>query len=422
MYWKQPRLRPKQVSLVFPRSAKRKYITMEIDFGGFNNVRQGIEVVLGAALLTGRTLVLPPARGWYLINWGPKKRDQSGSDNSGATSSISDFFDVNDLKKYIDVITTEEFFNRERQRFGIPARFTAQNIAHGNSPDLQPFDKWWRAQNKHVAVMAEWNPMASVIMWPSKAAVKASNALGRLPQNGQAFLAGRREQEYTRAQKEADVLLFPMDYTKGWRFLGQIASWALFAQQAQDKVFKGFFRDGVHYVPEVYEVAAQIVAKLGGFGAFSSAHVRRNDLQYKEVFISGDKTAQHVTNLLKPGESLYIATDELAPGFFKALSQGRKVYRWHDFVKPKGLIEPRAVSYRIGGLIEQVICAAGRVFIGTPQSTFTGFIPRLRGYMDAADKNTYFHTEMNVKLKMYAPWDTTPNFMRESSTMWEDAR
>jgi len=62
------------------------------------------------------------------------------------------------------------------------------------------------------------------------------------------------------------------------------------------------------------------------------------------------------------------------------------------------------------------------VFVGTPQSTFTGFIPRLRGYMDAPDKNMYFHTEHNDKPKTYKPWDTTPNFMHESSTMWEDAR
>ena len=62
------------------------------------------------------------------------------------------------------------------------------------------------------------------------------------------------------------------------------------------------------------------------------------------------------------------------------------------------------------------------MFVGTPQSTFTGFIPRLRGYMDAPDKNMYFHTEHNDKPKTYKPWDTTPNFMHESSTMWEDAR
>jgi hypothetical protein len=35
--------------------------------------------------------------------------------------------------------------------------------------------------------------------------------------------------------------------------------------------------------------AAAIVTKLGGFGTYTALHVRRNELQYKEVFISADQ-------------------------------------------------------------------------------------------------------------------------------------
>jgi hypothetical protein len=31
------------------------------------------------------------------------------------------------------------------------------------------------------------------------------------------------------------------------------------------------------------------VTKLGGFGTYTALHVRRNELQYKEVFISADQ-------------------------------------------------------------------------------------------------------------------------------------
>src|SRR5262249_4168894 len=40
--------------------------------------------------------------------------------------------------------------------------------------------------------------------------------------------------------------------------------------------------------------------------------------------------------------------------------------------------------------VEQEVCAAARVFVGTRLSTFSGYITRLRGYRRAEDTGSYF--------------------------------
>eukprot|EP00966_Prymnesium_polylepis_P081175 1880556-Prymnesium_polylepis.1 len=93
-------------------------------------------------------------------------------------------------------------------------------------------------------------------------------------------------------------------------------------------------RDGVVYVDAVWDVASRVVAHLGAF-RYSALHVRRNDLQYKHVFVSANATLAHVAPLLDAGEPLYIATDEARPEFFDALRRRHpRLYQWHDLFGP----------------------------------------------------------------------------------------
>ena len=70
--------------------------------------------------------------------------------------------------------------------------------------------------------------------------------------------------------------------------------------------------------------------------------------------------------------------------------------------------------------MEQLICAAGRAFVATEHSTFSGFIPRLRGYMGAPDTQIYFNT-----YRYFGPSDDHAeiegqNYMREFPALWEE--
>ena len=62
-------------------------------------------------------------------------------------------------------------------------------------------------------------------------------------------------------------------------------------------------RDHVRYVDKVFDIAARVVAQLGPF-AFSSLHIRRNDLQYKKAYAAAATTFENSKALLRSGEPL----------------------------------------------------------------------------------------------------------------------
>ena len=185
-------------------------------------------------------------------------------------------------------------------------------------------------------------------------------------------------------------------------------------------------RDHVHFLPQVFDIAAKVIAFLG-LHRYSSFHVRRNELQYKEVFMGADRLLRHVRPLLKPAETIYIATDETDPSFFAAIEKEHRVFQWHDFFTEKGgnVLNGVDIPRKLEGCIEQVICAGARFFAGTLESTFTSYIFRLRGYTNAPNKEVYFHTlpyTGNVEADRRTTWSRKPIkgqiYKSEDPSMW----
>jgi hypothetical protein len=51
-----------------PSTERRQYMTFESDHGGWNNIRMAMETCFAMAVAMGRTLVLPPEQGMYLLH------------------------------------------------------------------------------------------------------------------------------------------------------------------------------------------------------------------------------------------------------------------------------------------------------------------------------------------------------------------
>ena len=78
----------------------RKYLLFEPDRGGWNNIRMAAETAIILAHATGRTLVVPPQRDFYLLNRNKNSKDKS---------TFSKFFDLQKIAESLDMIDMDTF-------------------------------------------------------------------------------------------------------------------------------------------------------------------------------------------------------------------------------------------------------------------------------------------------------------------------
>eukprot|EP00510_Aplanochytrium_minuta_P003748 CAMPEP_0184007012 /NCGR_PEP_ID=MMETSP0954-20121128/1063_1 /TAXON_ID=627963 /ORGANISM="Aplanochytrium sp, Strain PBS07" /LENGTH=500 /DNA_ID=CAMNT_0026285727 /DNA_START=168 /DNA_END=1670 /DNA_ORIENTATION=- len=418
-YWK---LDPLTTSGVNRLPSNTQYVLFETDCGGFNNIRMAFEYFVLMAWLTRRTLVLPPARGWYLIDFGPFTRMRPDQTSERITR-YGEFFDMEHLRAAVPVITTEEFLKREGEYLDIPSEIRNADLT--SSSARKKYKKWLFEQDNEKIMPLEWGPLQHLIYYPSISEVTAQ--FGRVPKN---FLHHRKQVELTADISRSTAIVFPSCKNNlNARFLVQVNTFAAFADEALSRSYKRMLRDHVHYVKAVFDIAARVIKVLGPW-KYSSLHVRRNDLQYKEVFMGAEETLKHIQPLLNENEVLYIATDEKGDEFFAPIAKEHEIYRWADFFKERGqnALTGVKIPRKLEGCIEQVICAMGRTFFGTLESTFTSYIFRLRGYLDAPVKETYFHTLQysgDLQRDRSVTYSRKPLkgqiYKSEHPSIWEDA-
>ena len=137
-----------------------------------------------------------------------------------------------------------------------------------------------------------------------------------------------------------------------------------------------------------------------GYGAL---HIRRNEFQFKTSWAPVKTIFENTKALFKPGQRLYISTDELGDDGSK--TNGRAYFQeFLDRYDVKFLVDLAPIKDRqafprqFTGMVEQLICTHADVFVGTKLSTFTGYIHQMRGYM---------RTAKNPGAPHGAPWINT---------------
>ena len=431
------------------KTKRRRYLTFEPDTGGWNNLRISFENILILAALSGRTLVLPPEQTIYLL-------DAKRGDKRGGKRQYTDYFNLtenSEFLKRVPIITAEDFLHLEGGDDGfvpLTGYNTTKNLhlyqIAKSCEERKKSDVFCEDLYDHYLAHGQLAPFRSepppetCFIVDRDVFLYGEEYIPKIPEDIQSrireFCKKREPIYYNKTMHDAPVWHFETMDLKT-RLLTHSYALIFFTDPIVDHFYKRFARDYFRYHDDVYCASGKIILAmqyendiLSGtnnpstdldrelVGGYSSLHVRRGDLQFKEVIFDSATWYENTKELWKPNEIIYIATDERDASFFDDFREKHSgpLHFFDDFKNLAGL---DSIDKTLYGMIDTIVAGRGSVFAGTWFSTFSGYICRLRGYWGMSKYFTYYsylerkffmHEWMNVGSGSY--------YAREYPTAW----
>eukprot|EP00956_Cyclotella_meneghiniana_P004352 scaffold5312_cov71-Cyclotella_meneghiniana.AAC.6 len=466
VYWEDIPSDSKFKSPIGTNDTVKKYLTFEPDGGGFNNIRMALETIVVMAHAMGRTLVMPPSQNHYLLR---KDRDKFRTH-----FSFNDFYHFEQVgyeHAGLDIITMQEFLEAEAMTGKLKHKETGEvKFPPGNRTDWNGQDpKELKEYLRNVTLTPlDWTPGQCLAAFPSDDGIEHFDELNSMMEEVKSSkpfprpadfvdkpvpvdapplermkeaVAGqvRKLCIYNKEMQDAPVVHFMCYHKMRVRMLTHFYAFLFFEDWRHDLWSKRFVRDHLRYSDEIQCSAARVIAAIrerarkkdpegNPAGEYDSMHIRRGDFQYKETQISAEQIINNVQKELSSDEGgkgvVFVATDHQGQPFFKPLIDKYDIVFLKDFKK-----ELEGVNTNYFGMIDQLVASRGRVFFGCYQSTFSGFIIRMRayhamrdespGWEDGIIQNTFFYTGEKHKniYQKYIPL-APPYFSKEYSTAW----
>ena len=432
------------------KSSRRRYLTFEPDTGGWNNMRISFEVVVLLAAISGRTLVLPPEQVMYLLQ--PKKGDKRQGKRQ-----YTDYYNLTDnmeLMRYVPIITAEEFLQLEGGDDGL---ISLKGYNETWTKHLHEISKSCEERKKsdvfcedlydhyvshgQISTITSEFKFAKCLVFDADVFVQGSDHIDKLSPHSkgriQQFCGKERDPLYYN-QTLHDIPVWHFE-TRDLRYRLLVHFYAVlfFTDAKIGNYYKRFARDFFRYHHEVFCAAGKIILALqyendmlsGNtnptadldpelVGGYSSLHVRRGDLQFKEARLNASEWYENTKELWKPNEILYVATDEGDKTFFDDFRKQHSG-RLRFFDDYKALANLDKIDQTLYGMIDTVVASRGSIFVGTWFSTFSGYIVRLRGYFGMSKYFTYY-SYLERKFFMHEWMDVGAGSMyaREYPTAW----
>lgn len=263
---------------------KRKYVVMQPDLGGWNNIRMALELGLLFAHVTGRIFVLPPPAVLYLLHQNKKWKDNY--------STFADFLDFKRLGQGdgLKTIQMRDFL----EEVALPGLLSKP--LPNNDIDMKKQPLWDYLES--ACYTRQWSPGKTFIVFnitegTYQGHVSLSDSLDYSILNAskrfQEFHLGREPVLYDDEFDSQRVVYFAGHEEN--RILMHFYGYLYFTNDADDRVAKRFARDRMRYVDEVYCSAGEVIdqlALLTRSGSMTS-HTHRRILSESKHHFSSDK-------------------------------------------------------------------------------------------------------------------------------------
>lgn len=428
VYWQGSHLDAKYVSPFLTRGPT-KYLTFEPDHGGWNS----LETIIVMAIAMGRTLVMPPEQKMYLLDKSDNQSKNTFSKNTFSFKHVYDLESVVSMYDGLNIISMEDYMRKETIFGNTTDPVKKKKIDPPKSPiDSQDLISFLR----RAAIIPPWDYEECIVVFPANAGQGNSSHLDEMLEDILAGVINEHIESFRSYSIPVDTLiknrmkemlsfrkkLCKYDYTlqnapvlhfKGegeYRLLEQFSSVLFFEDNRQDVWMKRFVRDCLHYSQEIQCAAARVVNAIRHkgnkeshfVGIFDAFHIRRHD--FRESGIGAHDIYENTKHLVPEDAVVYVATDEDNMSLFQPLSDHFKLYFLSDFTNEIGDLNKNL--YR---MLDTLVASKGRTFIGTLNSSLTGYIKRIRGYHSQYDAKEGTQTENLRTTHSYSLTEYTSN-------------
>eukprot|EP00755_Sulcionema_specki_P008935 Sspe_Gene.42285::Locus_20529_Transcript_1_3_Confidence_0.333_Length_1133::g.42285::m.42285 len=273
--------------------AEVNFLSFEPWNGGWNNRRMSLELAFTIALLTNRTLVLPPRSTVALI--------------PGVESCYEDFFNITTMREYLPVLTWEEFLPLVPYLTPSAGAGKAPSSCTYKMPNPRRFCQLALPVRERAKLVA-WDTLRTVIPVPEEVPPSLTSDLKEFaPRQKPLGLSSLDGERLVHFPQNLFGLFYQIFY--------------IHHVPTRRRVYRAV-RDGLSFTLPLRDAAHRVVKKLGGAGKYSCIHVRRRDFksQYRHAYLEATTVAVNINNQV--GNTVYVMSDESDPSFWKDLAEG----------------------------------------------------------------------------------------------------